>query len=143
MKSDRMFLIKTLSEPENGEKMLHEFAEIFDVGDEENYAVEDIGGLDYVFLRFTEYKVEKVCKVLDKYIRYTVEDITDRIIFGDEGELKYIIKGKEFKVFFNNFRLEVTRLDDVLDKIIKKGIEALDEVDRFVLASSENRNEIN
>lgn len=100
-----MFLIKTLSEPENGEKMLHEFAEIFDVGDEENYAVEDIGGLDYVFLRFTEYKVEKVCKVLDKYIRYTVEDITDRIIFGDEGELKYIIKGKEFKVFFNNFRL--------------------------------------
>ncbi len=138
-----MFLIKTLSEPENGEKMLHEFAEIFDVGDEENYAVEDIGGLDYVFLRFTEYKVEKVCKVLDKYIRYTVEDITDRIIFGDEGELKYIIKGKEFKVFFNNFRLEVTRLDDVLDKIIKKGIEALDEVDRFVLASSENRNEIN
>jgi hypothetical protein len=143
MKSDRMFLIKTLSEPENGEKMLHEFAEIFDVGDEENYAVEDIGGLDYVFLRFTEYKVEKVCKVLDKYIRYTVEDITDRIIFGDEGELKYIIKGKEFKVFFNNFRLEVTRLDDVLDKIIKKGIEALDEVDRFVLTSSENRNEIN
>ena len=143
MKSDRIFLIKTLSEPENGEKMLHEFAEIFDVGDEENYAVEDIGGLDYVFLRFTEYKVEKVCKVLDKYIRYTVEDITDRIIFGDEGELKYIIKGKEFKVFFNNFRLEVTRLDDVLDKIIKKGIEALDEVDRFVLTSSENRNEIN
>jgi hypothetical protein len=31
----------------------------------------------------------------------------------------------------------------VLDKIIKKGIEALDEVDRFVLTSSENRNEIN
>ena len=138
-----MFLIKTLSEPENGEKMLHEFAEIFEVGDEENYAVEDIGGLDYIFLRFPEYKVEKVCKVLDKYIRYTVEDITDRIIFGDEGELTYIIKGKEFKVFFNNFRLEVTRLDDVLDKIIKKGIEALDEVDRFVLTSSENRTEIN
>lgn len=135
MKSNKIFLIKALSNPEIGleDKMIQEFCDCFEEGDEYNYAVEDVDGLDYIFLRFPDYKVNKICDVLDKYIEYDLSEITNDLIFGNEGELKSIIKSDEFKGFFDNFRIENTKVDDVLDKISAKGIDALDDIDREIL----------
>jgi len=136
MKSNKIFLIKALSNPavELEDKMLQEFCDCFEEGDEYNYAVEDVDGLDYIFLRFADYKVDKICKVLDKYIKYDLSEIGDNLILGNEGDLGNIVKSDEFKPFFDNFRIENTKVDDVLDKISSKGIEALDDIDKEVLA---------
>lgn len=136
MKTNRIFLIKTLTEPQGelADKMLLEVADCFDEGDEFNYTVEDVDGLDYIFLRFPEYKVEKICRVLDNYIKYQVEEITDQVILGNEGDLKSIVKSEEYKPFFDSFRIDNTKVDDVLDKILTNGFDALDEIDKQVLA---------
>jgi hypothetical protein len=139
MKANNIFLIKTLSESKHADKMFAEIAYYFEDGDEDNFAVEDVGGLDYIFLRFSEYKVKRICKILEKYINYSVENISDRIILGNEGELKEIIEVGEFKGFFDIFRLESASIEDVLDKILLHGVNSLDEVDRAILLSSHNR----
>lgn len=136
MKANRIYLIKTLTEPLEKEvdKMLSEVSDCFEVEDEGNFVVEDVNGLDYLFLRVEDYKVDKICKVLDNYIEYEVEEITDRLILGNEAELKDIVKNEEFKQFFDSFRIENTQVDDVLDKINYQGIDALDDIDKQVLS---------
>lgn len=135
MKSNKIFLIRTLEIPEgiDEDKMLREFCDCFEEGDEYNYAVEDVNGLDYIFLRFTDYKVEKVCKVLDNYIKYSIEEISNDIIFDRQDDIREILKNPEYKPFFDSFRIEATKIDDVLDKILDKGIDALDDIDREIL----------
>jgi hypothetical protein len=136
MKSNKIFLIKVLSNPEVKleNRMLQEFCDCFEEGDEYNYAVHDVNGLDYIFLRFSDYKVDKVCKVLDRYIKYDLSEISGNLILGNEGDLLNIVKSDEFKSFFDSFRIDNTKIDDVLDKINVKGINALDDIDKDVLA---------
>ena len=138
MKFNQIFLIKTLNEPEESqsEKMILDVINCFEEGDENNYVIEDVNGLDYIFLRMSEYKVEKICKVLDKYIDYTIEEITNQIVSGEEADLKSIISNPDFKPFFDSFRIESTQVDDVLDKILSKGIDSLDDIDRQILSQS-------
>jgi hypothetical protein len=137
MKANKIYLIKTITEPniDQVERMLDEVGDCFDVDDEENYVIEDVNGLDYLFLRVDYYKVQNICKVLDKYIKYEIEEITDKLILGNEGELKDIIKDKDFKPFFDSFRIDNTVIDDVLDKINHSGIDALDEIDKKILSN--------
>lgn len=134
-KSNKIFLIRALSNPEIGleNKMISEFCGCFDEGDEYNYAVEDVDGLDYIFLRFPDYKVDKICRVLDRYIDYVVDEISNDIILGTQDDIRSIIKKPEFKDFFDSFRLDNMKVDDVLDKINVCGIDNLDEIDREVL----------
>jgi hypothetical protein len=134
MKSNKLFLIKALSETKDADIMIREFANCFDDGDEENFKVEEVNGIDYIFLRMPEYKIEKLCGVLDKYIEYSLEDITQRIILGSEDELSEVINSEDFKSFFTSFRIDSTNIDDVLDKIIEKGIDSLDEIDKIILS---------
>jgi hypothetical protein len=136
MKSNKIYLIKILSEPNDKETqiMLAEVAACFEPEDEGNFVVEDVNGLDYIFLRFEDYKVDKICKVLDKYIRYEVEEIGDKLILGNEAEFKDILKNDEFKKLFDSFRIDNTKVDDVLDKINYKGIDSLDDIDKKILS---------
>ena len=43
---------------------------------------------------------------------------------------------KNFKLFFNNYRLEYTTKDNVLDKILKFGIGYIDSIDKKILKSN-------
>ena len=36
---------------------------------------------------------------------------------------------------FDNFRIENTSVDDVLDKILEKGINSIDNIDKMILGS--------
>ena len=36
---------------------------------------------------------------------------------------------------FDNFRIENTSVDDVLDKILEKGINSIDNIDKIILGS--------
>lgn len=135
MKSNKIYLIRILEEHEKSqeEQLLTEFADCFEDGDEHNYAVEDVNGLDFIFLRFSDYKIEKVCRVLDRYVKYSVEEISDKIILDSADDIRDIIQNPEYKPFFDSFRIDNTNVDDVLDKINSKGIDSLDDIDKSVL----------
>ena len=61
-----------------------------------------------------------------------MSDVTDAVISG-ELERKF----PESYKLFNNFRLDNTSLDNILDKINNGGIESLDKVDRLILKKSQ------
>lgn len=135
MKSNKIYLIKTLNIPTDekvAKKLVMEVADCLDDSDEGNFVVEDVDGLDYLFLRVEDYKVDKICKVLDNYIRYQIKEITKDLLIGNH-DLNYIIEKEEFKPFFDSFRIDNTTIDDVLDKINNKGFESLDEIDKTIL----------
>ena len=60
-------------------------------------------------------------------------DVTDKVISGEIQKL-YPEVEKFTPKLFENFRLDNTTIDDVLDKINDKGIESLDDIDKKVLS---------
>ena len=67
---------------------------------------------DDIFVRLPNYKIDKIITTLSKYFKYTMSDVTDAVISG-ELERKF----PESYKLFNNFRLDNTSLDNILDKI--------------------------
>lgn len=135
MVSNKIFLIRTINIPKDVDenRLLREFSDCFDEGDENNYAVEEVNGNDYIFLRFPDYKVEKVCRVLDKYINYTIEEISHDVLVDCKEDISEILKNPEYKPFFDSFRIENAQVDDVLDKILIRGVDSLDDIDKQIL----------
>lgn len=134
--NNKIFLIKTLEiyDGVDQNQMVNEFYNCFDDEDKNNYTIEDVNGIDYIFLRFPDHTIKKICKVLDKYIKYSIEEISHDIIFDSQDDIKGILNDPQFKPFFDKFRIEVTEMDDVLDKILSKGIGSIDDIDRMVLS---------
>lgn len=88
-----------------------------------------------MFVRLPLTKVKSICAVLEKYgFELKVIDITNDLIKG-EIDKKYPEVDLLTPGLFENFRLDETSIDDVLDKISEKGIESLDDIDRKVLKS--------
>lgn len=100
----------------------------------------DIDDLDYIgftddddlFIRLDEYKVKKIEYIFGKYFKFLKKDVTDKVISGEIQKL-YPDVEKFTPKLFENFRLDNTSIDDVLDKINDKGINSLDHIDRKVL----------
>jgi len=68
---------------------------------------------------------------MNKYFIITKTDVTEQVIRGGiQAEYPEVEKG-----LFENFRLENTTVDNVLDKISSFGIESLDHIDKAILAS--------
>jgi hypothetical protein len=65
-----------------------------------------------------------------------IEECTDKILFENEL-IKGINENEELydkrRILFENFRKDLTSIDDVLDKIIDKGIDYLDDIDKNIL----------
>jgi hypothetical protein len=76
-------------------------------------------------------KIERITTVFVKYFIINRTDVTEKVMNG-EIQLEYPEVDKKF---FEQFRLDNTTLDDVLDKINKFGIESLDHIDRTILGS--------
>lgn len=91
------------------------------------------------YIRDDGDSVESMFSILsEKFSDVTVEECTNDILFNNE--LIYGIKDSEElydkrKILFEKFRKELTSTDDVLDKIIDKGMDYLDEIDKEILES--------
>ena len=68
---------------------------------------------------------------MNKYFIISKTDVTEKVISG-EMQAQYPEVGR---ALFENFRLENTTIDDVLDKISSLGIESLDNIDKAILES--------
>ena len=84
-----------------------------------------------MFAALEEAKLEKLSDLMNKYFTISKTDVTEQVILG-EIQAQYPEVEKEL---FENFRLENTTVDNVLDKISSLGIESLDYIDRAILKS--------
>ena len=84
-----------------------------------------------MFAALEDVKLEKLSDLMNKYFIITKTDVTEQVIRGEiQAEYPEVEKG-----LFENFRLENTTVDNVLDKISSFGIESLDHIDKAILAS--------
>jgi hypothetical protein len=90
-----------------------------------------------LFVRLTESKLTILEYILNKYTSFTKEDITDRVISGEIQKL-YPEVEKLTPMIFEKFRIDVTTVDDVLDKISVSGLSSLDCIDMTILKREEN-----
>ena len=88
-----------------------------------------------LFIRLVYFKVQKVLDVFTKNgFEFEVTDVTSDVISGDIQK-KFPEVEKLTPYMFDNFRIENTSVDDVLDKILEKGINSIDNIDKMILGS--------
>ena len=86
-----------------------------------------------LFIRLVYFKVQKVLDVFTKNgFEFEVTDVTSDVISGDIQK-KFPEVEKLTPFMFDNFRIENTSVDDVLDKILEKGINSIDSIDKRIL----------
>jgi hypothetical protein len=140
MKHNKLYLIKTLSVKkgvnltDDLQKMiLTKIANVLDKNDDKDIVVELVDDKEFMFFRLSYMKVMRICSILQPYINYSVDEISDKVILGDVDEYDFIIDNDDLSKFFNSFRLDNASVDDILDKILDKGINSLDEIDKLIL----------
>jgi hypothetical protein len=140
MKHNKLYLIKTLSVKkgvnltDDLQKMiLTKIANVLDKNDDKDIVVESVDDKEFMFFRLSYMKVMRICSILQPYINYSVDEISDKVILGDVDEYDFIIDNDDLSKFFNSFRLDNASVDDILDKILDKGINSLDEIDKLIL----------
>jgi len=140
MKHNKLYLIKTLSVKKGvnltddlQEMILTKIANVLDKNDDKDMIVESIDDKEFMFFRLSYMKVMRICSILEPYINYSVDEISDKVILGDVDEYDFIIDNDDLSKFFNSFRLDNASVDDNLDKILDKGINSLDEIDKLIL----------
>jgi hypothetical protein len=125
----RIYLFKMTGE--DIEDMTHPFYdEISQVIGEEDVKYMGFTDEDDLFITLDEYRIEKVTFLLQKYFIIRKTDVTEKVMSG-EIQVEY----PEVEYLFENFRLENTTVDNVLDKISSLGIESLDYIDKMILRS--------
>ena len=88
-----------------------------------------------LFIRLVYFKVQKVLDVFTKNgFEFEVTDVTSDVISGDIQK-KFPEVEKLTPYMFDNFRIENTSVDDVLDKILEKGLNSIDNIDKIILGS--------
>lgn len=105
-----------------------EIAQILGEGDAKNLGFTKDKAM---FAALEEAKLEKLSDLMNKYFTISKTDVTEQVILG-EIQAEYPEVEKEL---FENFRLENTTIDNVLDKISSFGIESLDYIDKMILES--------
>ena len=86
-----------------------------------------------VFIRLVYFKVQKVLDIFSKHgFEFEITDVTDGVISGDIQK-KFPEVEKLTPFMFDDFRIENTSVDDVLDKILEKGINSIDSIDKRIL----------
>jgi hypothetical protein len=140
MKHNKLYLIKTLSVKKGvnltddlQEMILTKIANVLDKNDDKDMIVESVDDKEFMFFRLSYMKVMRICSILEPYINYSVDEISDKVILGDVDEYDFIIDNDDLSKFFNSFRLDNASVDDILDKILDKGINSLDEIDKLIL----------
>jgi hypothetical protein len=142
MKCSNIYLVKTVSS-KTGEgevphdiqdKILNEISDVLDPGDMDNVVSEEYDDSEYMFFRLSKMKVMRICSILEPYVNFDLVEVGENIIKGETKDFDFIVSNTQFKSFFDNYRLDVADVDDILDKINNKGIENIDEIDKIILS---------
>jgi len=105
------------------------YSELAEVISEEDAKFMGFGKNKTMFIILEDSRFNSVSAVFNKYFFLSIADVTEKAMNG-EIQLEY---PDVDKTLFEQFRLDNTTLDDVLDKISRSGIESLDHIDRTIL----------
>lgn len=134
MKSNKIYFVKFTKTVDIDTTEEHPiYQELSQVIDEEEKSYLGFTDSEDVFIRLVDYKVKKILSIFKKHgFEFTVEDYSKKVSLG--------IAQKEYPEveiltpqIFQDYRIEFTSVDDVLDKILESGIDSLDETDKLIL----------
>lgn len=134
MKSNKIYLLAFVSKPNIDNDLEHPvYKDLSSFLDIEDYKYIGFSESEDMFIRLVDYKVDKICSILkENGFVFIKHDITQEVING-ETQIKYPEVNKLTPRLFENFRIENTSVDDVLDKINRNGISSLDDIDKSIL----------
>ena len=101
----------------------------------------DENGFECMFAILDEYLINKLDIIYKKYgIKFNIIDITNSVIFDDPIKTKYknhkgISCNKDILNLMKKFKNNWVTKDDILDKILEKGIDSLTDFDLDILNS--------
>jgi hypothetical protein len=106
-----------------------EFAQI--IGDENTKYI-GVTNQDDLLITLDDLRIEKITSLMQKYFIISKTDVTEKVLSG-EMQREY---PEVEPSLFENYRLENTTKDAVLDKINSLGIGSLDDIDKIILESN-------
>lgn len=135
MKSNNVYQITIKSDNTETDNEYHpiyrDFYSILDVEDNKYIGFTDD---NKIFIRLPDYKFNSFCNLLSKYdIEFSVSDVTESVIKGDIQK-RYPDVEELTPHLFEHFRYNNTSVNDILDKIIERGISSIDEIDKSILS---------
>lgn len=139
MKANKIYLLKFTKTVniEDGDEFTHpiynDLSNCLNV-DEQKYL--GFSDNEDIFIRLVDYKVSLVSNIFSKYgFEFDVIDVTDAVIKGDIQK-EYPEVEKLTPYLFEDFRIDTTSVDDILDKINEKGMDSLDNIDKKILKAA-------
>ena len=130
---DTSYTINGMSLLEADEKMCEELGEFFTEEMKERGNVA-LNGDNVVYIRDNGYVSDNFYNVVKKYYKSTIEDVSEIIIKDNSllSDMDDYCREYSYKMF-EEFRKDYSSTDDVLDKIIEKGIDYIDDIDKEIL----------
>ena len=118
------------------DKMIEELNEFFteEMKEEGKVALNED---EIIYLRDEGSLSNKFYNVINKYFESSIDDVSELILKDNSllSDMGDYCKDYSFKMF-EQYRKDYSNIDDVLDKIIEKGMDQLDDIDKDIL---ENR----
>lgn len=135
MKSNNIYFVKFTKSTDIEDEAHPIYQDLSNALDKEDSKYLGFTNGEDLFIRLVYFKVQKVLDVFAKHgFEFVVTDVTKDVISGDIQK-KYPEVEKLTPYMFDNFRIENTSVDDVLDKILEKGINSIDNIDKMILGS--------
>jgi hypothetical protein len=101
----------------------------------------DENGYECMFAILDDFLIDKVDNLYKKYsIKFSIVDLSKDVIFDNSFNIKYKnhygkSTQKEIQKLIKEFKLNWVTKDDILDKILEKGINSLSKIDLQILKS--------
>ena len=118
------------------DKMIEELNEFFteEMKEEGKVALNED---EIIYLRDEGSLSNKFYNVINKYFESSIDDVSELILKDNSllSDMDDYCKDYSFKMF-EQYRKDYSNIDDVLDKIIDKGIDYLDDIDKDILENN-------
>lgn len=118
---------------EAGDKMIEELDEFFTEEMKEKGKVA-LNQDEIIYLRDEGSLSNKFYNVINKYFESSIDDVSELILKDNSllSDMDDYCKNYSFKMF-EQYRKDYSNIDDILDKVIDKGIDYLDDIDKDIL----------
>lgn len=136
MKSNKVYQISFIKQVDTGDAndFTHPiYSELTEIIEKDEQNLFGFTNSEDLIARVFDFKLKEICNLLQKHgFEFLVEDVSNQVLSG-EFQKKYPEVQILTPNIFNNFRLDCSSIDDILDKINEKGIDSLDDIDRQIL----------
>ncbi len=139
MKANKIYLLKFTKSVniEDGDEFTHPiYNDLSNCLNDDEQKYLGFADNEDIFIRLVDYKVTLISEIFSKYgFEFDVLDVTSSVIKG-KIQKDYPEVEKLTPYLFEDFRVDNTSIDDILDKINESGMDSLDNIDKKILKTS-------